>query len=524
MHYRTETVESGAFILAGTGVFGSVLAILKNALLAGRFGASQELDVYFAAFRVPDFFYNVFIFGALTAGFLPVLSRWLSEGREKAWQLVSGLLFVFTIFLGVAAIAVFLFAQPLTNFLVPGFSTEAAQNVASLLRILMLQPILLSVSNVLSSTLQVFRRFLIYSLAPIFYNIGIILGIVWLSNYWGIWGVAWGVVLGALLHFFVQIPTFRSLGFSFSWKVRESLPGLKEVLFLMAPRALTLAAGQINLVILTVIASLLPVGTLAIFNFADALQGVPLSLLVMSFVTAAFPSLTDLWAKGSYDTFRRLFAKTLSEILLWTVPAALIFFAFRGPIVELTLTYGNFSAEAHAKTVVAFSVFIVSLPIQGLRLLLLRAFFASGDTKTPLLSYLIALAATISSAYFLSQRWGAAGLAAGLVLGSAIDGAILLFVLQRRLGELYLHLVSRVCIRSALIGGIGAFAGFISFWATRFFITEETMWWLFLRTAIACIPVAIVLFVGVLMYKLLDLRRFAGEVFEESAHGTESHP
>ncbi|MFN7088335.1 MAG: murein biosynthesis integral membrane protein MurJ, partial [Candidatus Paceibacteria bacterium] len=508
INHRAETVESGALILAGTGFFGAMLSILKNALLASRFGASQELDIYFAAFRVPDFFYNVFIFGALTAGFLPVFSRWLMQGKERAWMLVSSLFTSFLLFLGIVAIIIFLFSENIAGILVPGFSSASQRDVASMLKILMIQPILLAISNVISSTLQVFRRFFIYSLAPIFYNLGIIAGILWFSQKLGIWGVAWGVVFGAFLHLLVQVPAFRDLGYSFSLRLKESFTGLKDVFLLMIPRALTLGAAQLNLVILTMIASVLPVGTLAIFNFADALQGVPLSLLVISFVTAAFPALTDLWTQDKKDSFRALFLKTLGEIIIWTVPASLLLLAFRQPIVEFTLTYGNFGPESQAKTVAAFSVFILSLPIQGLRLLLLRAFFASGDTKTPLFSYFATLIVTITVALWLSQYWHAAGLAAGIVAGSIVDSALLLFIFKRRIAGLDFGLISGILMRSIMIGGLAALLGWIAFWGSGYFISQESRVSILLRLIVASLPVFVVFFVGILMYKLFDLRNF----------------
>lgn len=509
LNHSAETVETGALILAGTGLFGALLGLIKNALLASTFGAGQELDIYFAAFRIPDFFHTVFIYGAVGSGLLPVFSRFLTQGKEKAWELVSALLMTFFVLFGALAVVIFFFANPIADLLVPGFSSQAAGEVARLLRVLMLQPIFLGISNIAASTLQAFRKFVVYSLAPVFYNIGIIIGILWFSRSWGIMGVVWGVVLGAFLHFLIQWSTFRSLGFKFSWKVREGFRGVREALALMLPRALTLAAGQINLLILTMIASLLPIGTLAIYNFADSLQGVPQTLLAVSFVTAAFPALSELWARSDTKAFGKLFAKTLAEIFMWTVPAALILLAFRQPLVHFTLAYGNFDLISQEKTVNTFSVFLLALPVIGLRFLLLRAFFASGDTRLPLLSYLLSTVVTILSAYKLGQLWEATGLAMAIVLGSIFDSLILFLVLRARLKNLYLRDVRKVLGRSVGIGALAASLGWFTFWLTQFFMKGESYWTMGARAFIGFIPTALVLFAGILMYKVFDLRAFS---------------
>jgi putative peptidoglycan lipid II flippase len=451
-----------------------------------------------------------------------VLSRHLQEGKERAWELVSGILTTFLLFWLLVASLIFIFAHPLADILVPGFSSEAANQVARILQILMIQPILLSVSNVISSTLQTFRKFFIYSLAPVFYNVGIIIGILFFANFWGIWGVAWGVVLGALLHLLIQVPVFRSLGFKFSWQIRRTFASIKEVSVLMIPRALSLAAAQVNLLIITAIASMLPSGTLAIFNFADSLQGVPFSLLVISFATAAFPALAELWTKKDEENFRRIFAKTLSEIFIWTIPASLILLVFREPIVQFTLSYGSFDLSSQAKTVFAFSVYILSLPIQGLRIMLLRGFFATGDTRTPFISYLASTVVTIVSAFWLSQQYGAAGLVGGIVLGSIADSFIMGMIFGRRMKNLYLRQIARVSFRSIALGGAASLAGWLTFIGTKFLFEEETLAILFLRVVISVVPIGIILFAGVLMYKIFDLRAMAFSKEESATSRNES--
>lgn len=508
IHNESRSVESGAYILAGTGIFGGMLGILRDALLAAHFGATRDLDIYFATFRIPDFIYNIFIFGALSAGFMPVFSKWILAGKEKAWEFVSALMAAFFVVTGAAAVAVLIFARPLAGLLVPGFEPEAIAKVAMLLRILMIQPIILGISNVVANTLQSFRRFFAYSLAPVMYNIGIITGIVWLSKFWGITGVVWGVVLGALLHFLIQLPAFFGLEFRFSPRFRAALKGLWEMVKLMLPRSFALMINQINLIFITAIASVLSEGTLSIFNFANDLQGLPQTLLALSFATAAFPALAQLWAGQNPEDFRRLFRRTLAEIFAWLIPIALVLLAFRQPIVQFTLNYGRFDDLAHARTAAAFAVFLLGLPAQGALLLFVRTFFAMAESRIPLYSAALSAIVAIVSAYFLGRWWQAAGLAAGITIAAVFQASALFLILRARLKGIDGKPLLRVISRSTVLGGIAAVLGWLTYFASGFFLREPAMIVQLLRLVLAGIPMALTFFVGIFMFKLLELSHF----------------
>ncbi|MBI1975160.1 MAG: murein biosynthesis integral membrane protein MurJ [Parcubacteria group bacterium] len=511
LHHESRSVESGAYILAGTGLLGGMLGVFRNALLASRFGATQDLDIYFATFRIPDLIYNIFIFGALSAGFMPIFAKWILLGKEKAWEFVSAVIIVFVAIVGISAAVVFIFAHPLAKLLVPGFDAEAASRVAMLLRILMLQPIILAVSNVMASTLQSFRRFFVYSLAPIMYNAGVIVGIVWFGKAIGIAGVVWGVVLGALLHLLIQLPAFIALDFHFVTRVREAFQSLREMARLMLPRSMALAINQLNLVWITIIASLLPAGTLSVFNFANDLQGLPQTLLALSFATAAFPALSQLWAKAETKDFKRLFHKTLAEILLWLVPIALILFALRTPVVKLLLDYGRFDEFAQKKTADTFAIIVLGLPAQGVLLLLVRTFFAMGESRLPLFSAVFSSLLAAGVAFGASRYWESVGLALGFVAASIVQSASLLFILRRRLNGIDGRPLLRVTFRAGVLGGVAALLAWLVYVGSESLFPMETMGNILLRLALSSIPIGVVLFVGILMFKLLDIRHFGEE-------------
>jgi putative peptidoglycan lipid II flippase len=233
--------------------------------------------------------------------------------------------------------------------------------------------------------LQVFRRFLITALAPIMYNFGIIAGILFFVPRIGIQGLAWGVVLGGVLHLLIQVPLFLKVGFKpekiFNWKE----PGFREVIKLTIPRSIGLATIQINLIIVTAIASTLATGSIAIFSLAENLSRPLYTFFAVSFSTAAFPTLSLAFSKKAREKFNQVFLMTFRRILLFTLPAGIILFIFRGFFVKIILQAGKFGSFDASLTAACFGLFCLGIFAEGLTLLLAKAFYALHDTKTPTL-------------------------------------------------------------------------------------------------------------------------------------------
>jgi len=190
------------------------LGILRDRVLAGEFGAGSELDMYFAAFRIPDLLFNLLVLGALSAGFIPVFTTYLSN-KKKAWELVNIILNLIFVALVLITILLIILTPWLVKLITPGFSLEQLQITATLTRIMFLSPIFLAISGIFGSVLQSFKRFFIFSLAPIMYNVGIIIGALFFVPYLGIYGLAWGVVFGAMLHMAIQFPLIIYLGYRY---------------------------------------------------------------------------------------------------------------------------------------------------------------------------------------------------------------------------------------------------------------------------------------------------------------------
>ncbi len=389
---QTKTINRAALILAISAMLSRLLGVVRDSLLYHTFGAGRELDAYFAAFRVPDLVYNILIAGGVVVAFLPLFSEYFLKSKEEAWKFANNVLNVFLIFLVSISLIFAVFAPFFVKLITPGFDSEQISLVVLLSRILFLSPILLGLSSLFSGVLQYFNKFLVYSLSPILYNFGIILGILFLAPYSGIWGVTAGVIFGALMHFLVQVPSAFGSGFRYLPVLNFKDPGLRKVFYLMLPRTLGVAAPQINLMVVTAIASILPAGALSIFTFSNNLQQFPLGLVGIPFAVAVFPALAKSSAAFRREEFAGKFWQTFKRIVYLVLPLSFLIFILRGEIVNIIYRYGKIG-ETSSLQLISASLGLFSLGIFATCLipLVLRAFFALKDTKTPTLIAVIAM-------------------------------------------------------------------------------------------------------------------------------------
>ncbi|MDD5144780.1 MAG: murein biosynthesis integral membrane protein MurJ [Candidatus Pacebacteria bacterium] len=395
LNIQTKSITSAAFVLGAASGFSALLGFLRDRLLASRFGAGNELDVYYAAFRIPDFISMVLIMGSISAAVVPIFSSHLIKSREEAWNFFSNLLNLILLFSVLISAVLFIFTPQLMNLITPGFSGEKKDLVVLLTRIMFLSPIILGTSNIITSVLQVFRRFLITSLAPIMYNVGIISGILFFAPRMGIVGLAWGVVLGAALHFLIQLPVLFKVGFKIKKVLSFADSGFREVLRLTIPRSIGLASTQINFIVVTAIASTLSAGSLTVFSLSESLSRPLLILTGISFSTAAFPQLALSFSKEKRGKFLDIYSKTFSKIVLFIVPLSLALFFLRNFIVDIILRVGKFGLADSRLTAACLAMFAIGLFARSLILLTVKAFYAIRDTKTPALASILAMAVNI---------------------------------------------------------------------------------------------------------------------------------
>ena len=419
-----RTLTRAAFTVGAFTLLASLLGMVRDRLLARYFGAGAELDIYYAAFRIPDFFFNTIMVGLTSSAFLPVLTRFLHKPDTKkviskkvnadkslafpkpAEDFVNSLVSLLSVGLLIVTGILFLAAPILVNWITPGFSSSQQETTAALTRIILLSPILLSFSGMLGNMLNLRRFFLFYSMAPVVYNLGSILAIYTLVPTIGLVGLAWGIVLGALFHFTIQFFPALSLGLKIKWHWQPNHPGIQKVLKMMLPRSVHLGLLQSNLVITTLLASTLPVGSLAVFNFANNLQSLPLGIFGASFAIVAFPALAIHVAKNEAKKFQQEFSNAMCQILFFVIPLSAVLIILRAQIVRLVLGSGKFDWEDTILTFSALGVLAISLFAQSLNLLFVRAFFALHDTITPLKSGFIGVLVNIGVGVAAVKYWG----------------------------------------------------------------------------------------------------------------------
>lgn len=395
--HEVRGLQRAVYVLALFALFSSLLALVRDRLFAHIFGAGVVLDLYNAAFRIPDFLFVAV--GALVSVYIliPELAR-RGAGEQKEY--------IDTIVAGFSALAIvicgsaFLFAPVILGILFPRFTQSGLSPTLTLLtRIMLLQPILLGFSNILAAITQSRNRYLLYATSPLLYNSGIIVGIIFFYPLWGVSGLAWGVVFGALLHAGIQLPSIIGDGFFRSVPRIRDMRALIETVVISVPRALALSMNQMTYLGLTVLAGLLTSGSIAIFVFAYNLQAVPVSIIGASYSVAAFPTLASALTRGARDEFIAHVATAARHVVFWSLPATALVIVLRAHIVRVILGSGAFNWTDTRLTAAAFALFAMSLAAQGLMLLIVRAYYAAGRTFIPfLVSSFIALCTVVLAA------------------------------------------------------------------------------------------------------------------------------
>lgn len=436
------TVTGGAILIAAASLCSRLLGLVRDRLLSSRIGPGDVLDSYYVAFRLPDFIFNILILGAVSSAFIPVfIELWhkhdgSNKDQKGAWNLVNNLLSIFVVSLSVLALLGIVFARQIVPIFAPGFHGEKLVMSVTLTRIMLLSIVFFGISNVLSSILNSLKRFFAFAFAPMFYNIGIILGIIFFYPRLGFAGLAWGVVLGAFLHLLLQLPSVRRLGFRFHWRMRPRQPAVRKVFRLMVPRTIGLGAVQIDQTVSTMIASTLAVGSVSIFSLANNLASVPISLFGISLAIASFPVFSEMLAAQQIGKFALEFSKVFRRILFFTIPVTVLFLLLRAHIVRLILGSGKFGWDDTILTAQSLGFLSLSLFAQSLIPMLARSFYALQDTKTPVKISILAVAMNIAGGLLLGPILGVQGLALSFSIASTVQMFVLLIVLRLRLGDL----------------------------------------------------------------------------------------
>jgi len=435
---KQTSVGSAAMILATMVLTSRALGLVRDRLLASRF-APDELGVYFAAFRLPDFIFELLVTGALTSAFIPVFTKYLAQGKEKeGWHMAGIVINISVILFALLALPIFIWAHAVSKFLAPGFSEHQIELMTTFSRIMIVcQVIPLLIGNFFTGILQSYNLFLMPALAPVIYNIGIIIGVVALSGTFGLYAPVIGVGIGALLFMLIQLPVLFRIGYRHTLSVDTKNKGVNEVGRLIAPRALGLAASQIDSTVDLMMSSLLGARMVTIFNFAQNLQQVPIGLFGATVAQAALPTLSIASVREDKGQFKKSIIEAIHQILFFILPSTVFFIILRIPLVRLIFGAARFDWQATYLTGMTLLTFSLSLFAQSIVQVLARGFYALYDTKTPVfISVVSILINSIASILFILvfhlPVWS---LGLSTSIASILDAFVLFILLDKKVGH-----------------------------------------------------------------------------------------
>ena len=433
--FKTYQPAMGALIIAAFSIISRLLGVVRDRLLAGTFGAGSVLDAYYAAFKIPDFIFNTFVLGAIASAFIPIFIGLKKQSSAEAWRLTSTIINLLVAVLLVCAVLGIIFASSLIPLIAPGFDVVTTVLAIKLTRLMLVAIIFFGASNVLGCVLQAEHKFLPYAIAPVLYNIGILLGIWWLVPYWGPTGLAGGVIAGSILHLLIQFPAVRNLGYRWRLGINFTHTAVKQVIKLIIPRTIGLAASSINNIIMASFISRLGVGSLAAFTLAANLQSFPINVFGVSLAIAIFPLFSETLVNGQKTEFTKHFSTSVRRILFYIIPIAVLLLILRAQVVRVILGSGAFNWSDTIRTAQILGYLSLALIPDSLVPLISRVFYALTDTRTPVLISLISIAVNL---LLLVVLWpfGLMGVGLAYVAASSLNLLLLITILSRKVPDL----------------------------------------------------------------------------------------
>ncbi len=445
-------LHEAAYVLALLTLASQALALLRDRTFADLFGAGQTLDLYFAAFRIPDL---VFALVASLVGAYVLIPRISGADPASVRSVLSQSVSFLLIIGGAIGLVLSVFMAPLLAFLYPDLAASPdASAFIALARLLLLQPILLGLSGIVTSVTQVNRRFTLFALSPVLYNLGIIVGAVLLYPLWGLVGIGAGVIFGAALHLAIHIPLLIEGGVM----PRLTRPRLAELLPLIAhsvPRSFALLMGSITALILTMIAATIANGSVSVFTLAGNLEAVPLALIGVSYAVAAFPALSEASVAEKREEFTRILVASAKHLILWSLIALGLIVVLRAHLVRTILGSGAFDWDATRLTAAMLAILALGLVAQGLVLLFSRALYAIRESWRPFLYNVGGGCLTIALAlFFLSLPYDGfpQQLAELFRVGDVPHASVLLLALASTLGQIAVALFATTRLARLLPG------------------------------------------------------------------------
>lgn len=534
---ENSSILSAAAVIMFATLVSALLGFIRTRLLIQYFFADKSvLDIFWAAFRIPDTIFQILIVGALSSAFIPVFSRYLEhEKREEASIIASSMINSVVGVMLIFTVAILIWAEPLCRLVAGGFNADQIVQMARLTRIMAGAQILFGFSSFMTGIIQSHKRFLIPAFAPSLYNIGIILGTVLFSHSFGIMGPAFGVVIGALLHLLVQFPLAIKLGFSYKLRIHKH-PAIKEMTRLMLPRMITLSLSQIEQTTLIAFSSWLGSGTVTIMTIAQQLTNLPIRLIGVTIGQASLPFFAKETAKNNLQGLAKMVNDSILQMLYLALPSSVIILILRIPLVRLAYGAGSFPWAETVLTGKLVAMFALAIAAGSLSHIIIRVFYALHDTKTPFIINLISTTINVGlSYYFLFViKTGIVGMAFAITLADILETTILTIILYK-VAQFSLVEIIKPFAKMLLAAAITT----VSLWVPLrvldqlIFDTTHTLPLIILTIVVVIIGLAVYVLVSYLLHirelevfmtlakKIGDWRKVLGET-DESLESTET--
>ena len=439
----SQTVVAAAGVVALGFVASRLLGLLRSVAIAHAFGTDPQLSAYWVAFRLPDLVFQVLAGATLSAAFIPTFSRVRMRGGEQAgWALASSVLNLVSIATAVMAAVAFVLAPVIVPLLAPGLGAETGREselrtlAVHLTRGMLLSPIMFGVSGMLTGILNARQHFLAPALAPLIYNLSIIVGALFLAQPMGVNGLAVAVVIGSAGHLLVQLPALRAVGMKWTASIDLGSPGVREVARLVGPRVIGLAAAQLNFVVVVFFASFVSDEAISALTYAFLIAMLPVGVIGMAISTAVFPTMAQQAAAQQMETLRDSVARSLRLILFLAIPASAGMALLATPMVRMLFERGAFNARSSDLVAAALVWYAVAVFAHAGIEILSRGFYAIADTRTPVFFAVMALIVNAALAAALVGPFGLRGLAAATSAAALIEFVLLFIALARRLGSM----------------------------------------------------------------------------------------
>lgn len=430
-------ILSAGFIIMVLSLTSGLFGLVRDRLLAAQF-TPDLTGIYFASFVIPDNILQVLILSAVSSAFIPVFTRF--HNNEEQWELVQSVLKTSLLFFSLVIVLCIIFMPFFAQFLVPGIQKENPEHLllfVNLTRIILVSQLFFVVSYLFTGILQSYQRFVVPASAGLFYNIGIILGILFFAPRFGMYGVGIGVLIGTFLHLAIQIPFIIKIGFRLSWNTTFLSKGVKEIIHLMIPRAFSTAMERLNFTVETALASVVSLSSIAYLNFASHVAVFPVTLVAAAIGQAALPFFARAVTENDMESFKKHLMQSLTHIVFLLAPASVLLIVFHTPVVRLIFGTRFFSWESTVLTAQTLAVLAIGLLAQGASNILARGFYALYDTRTPLILSVISLLSSLSLSllFILYFHFDVRFLALSTSLGAWINAVMLLYLLHKKIGD-----------------------------------------------------------------------------------------